>query len=129
MSNRRSIAVFAVLLGASSLHGAEQILVASQRSNSLEQFTPGGTWVKTFATTGPYAPTAMAQSPLTGEIFVTTMTSGVQVGQVTNVILRYHANGQFDTNWDTFIVSCGVFPCGSPETQSMLFDSSGNLWV
>lgn len=130
MNNRLSIAVFAVLLGASSLHAAEEILVASQRSNSLEQFTPSGTWVRTFATTGPYAPTSMAQSPLTGEIFVTTMwTSGEQIGQTTNVILRYQSNGQFDINWDTFIVSCNGLPCGSSETQSMLFDSSGNLWV
>jgi hypothetical protein len=63
----------AVLLGSASLHAEENILVASTRSNSLEQFTPSGTWVATFATTGPYAPSALAQSPLTGEIFVTTL--------------------------------------------------------
>ena len=130
MSKRLLIAVFALLLGSASLHAAEEILVASQRSNSLEQFTPGGTWVRTFATTGPYAPTSIAQSPLTGEIFVTTMwTSGTQIGQLANVILRYRVNGQFDTNWDTFTVSCGDFACGTSSTLSMLFDSSGNLWV
>jgi hypothetical protein len=65
---------------------------------------------------------------LTGEIFVTTEFSGQQVGQLTNIILRYEANGQFDTNWDTFKVACNV-PCYSPDTESLLFDSSGNLWV
>jgi hypothetical protein len=119
-----------VLLGSTSLPAAEEILVASQRSNSIEQFTPSGTWVRTFATTGPYAPTSLAQSPVTGEIFATTMwTSGQQIGQLTNIILRYQVNGQFDTNWDTFTVSCGGLPCGTSETTSMLFDSSGNLWV
>jgi hypothetical protein len=32
-----------------------------------------GTWLRTFVTTGPYAPVALAQSPVTGEIFVTTI--------------------------------------------------------
>jgi hypothetical protein len=130
MSKRFLIAVCAALLGSASLHATDTILVASQRSNSLEEFTQAGAWVRTFATTGPYAPTSMAQSPLTGEIFVTTMTtSGQQVGQYTNTILRYQVNGHFDTNWDTFTVSCGTFACGSSSTGSILFDSSGNLWV
>jgi hypothetical protein len=129
MSKRLLIAIFAVLLGCASLQAAENILVASSRSNSLEQFNTSGTWVRTFATTGPYAPTSIAQSPLTGEIFVTTLWgSGPQVGQNTNIILRYHANGDFDTNWDTFTVTCG-FPCPSSATESLLFDSSGNLWA
>lgn len=123
------MAVLAVLLGSHSLHAAEEILVSSTRSNSLEQFTPTGTWVRTFATTGPYAPVATAQSPLTGEIFVTTeWTSGQPAGQLSNIILRYHSNGQFDTNWDTFTVVCNV-ACPSSSTQSLLFDSFGNLWV
>ena len=112
-----------------SLHAAEEILVSSTRSNSIEQFTIGGTWVRTFATTGPYAPIALAQSPLTGEIFATTESaSGQQVGQLTNVILRYQANGQFDTNWDTFQNVCNA-PCPTSDTDSIVFDSSGNLWV
>jgi len=125
MSRRLLIAIF---IAAASLH-AEDVLVANSRSNSLEQFRPSGTWVRTFATTGPYSPTSMAQSPLTGEIFVTTLWgSGPQVGQNTNIILRYNANGHFDTNWDTFTVTCG-FVCPSSATESLLFDSSGNLWV
>ncbi len=129
MSNRVLIAVLAALLGSHSLHAAENILVSSTRSSSLEEFSPTGTWVRTFATTGPYAPVATAQSPLTGEIFVTTeWTSGQPIGQLTNIILRYQANGQFDTNWDTFQVVCNA-PCPTSQTQSIVFDSSGNLWV
>jgi hypothetical protein len=129
MSKRVLIAVLAALLGSHSLFAAEEILVSSTRSSSLEQFTPSGTWVRTFATTGPYAPVSTAQSPLTGDIFVTTQwTSGQQAGQLTNVILRYHANGEFDTNWDTFQVVCNA-PCSTSDTESITFDSAGNLWV
>ncbi len=128
MSKRILIAVFAALLGSASLHAAERILVASGRSNSVEEFDTSGTWLRTFATTGPYAPVALAQSPLTGEIFVTTFwASGPAVGQLTNKILRYGAGGQFNVNWDTFTVTCGY--CPTTATQSLLFDSSGNLWV
>jgi hypothetical protein len=124
MNKRLLIAVFAASV---SLH-AEDILVASSRSNSIEQFNSSGTWLRTFATTGPYAPVALAQSPLTGDVFVTTIWgSGPSAGQLTNRILRYHSNGLFDVNWDTFTVECGS--CPSAATQSLLFDSSGNLWV
>jgi DNA-binding beta-propeller fold protein YncE len=126
MSNRVLIAAFAVLLGCSSLQ-AQEILVASSRSNSIERFTTAGTWVGTFATTGPYAPIAMAQSPVTGEIFVTTEWTGTLFGNVSNVILRYQPNGQFDTNWDTFRITCGA--CVQNATGGLLFDHSGNLWV
>lgn len=130
MSNRVLIVILAALMGSHALRAAEEILVSSTRSSSLEQFTPTGTWVRTFATTGPYAPVSTAQSPLTGEIFVTTQwNSGTGAGQLSNVILRYEANGSFDTNWDTFMVSCGDFACGSSSTESIIFDSSGNLWV
>jgi hypothetical protein len=124
MNQRILMAAFAALLASHSLRGAENILVTSERSHSIEQFNTSGAWLKTFATTGPYAPAAMAQSPLTGEIFVTTELNA----QLSNVILRYQANGQFDTNWDTFAVVCSA-PCASAQTQSLLFDSSGNLWV
>ncbi len=124
MSKTVLIAVFGALPGCTWLHAAEEILVTSQRSHSLEQFTASGVWVRTFATTGPYSPRALAQSPVTGEIFVTTETS-----DLTSTILRYHANGDLDTNWDTFKVIC--IPCTTftPQTQSLLFDSSGDLWV
>jgi hypothetical protein len=129
MSNRVLIAFWGVLLGSHSLYAAEEILVSSTRSSSIEQFATNGTWLRTFATTGPYAPISMAQSPLTGEVFVTTeWTSGQAIGQLTNIILRYQVNGQFDTNWDTFQVVCNA-PCSTSETQSIAFDSSGNLWV
>ena len=129
MSNRVLIAVLAALLGSHSLRAAEDILVSSIRSSSIEQFATNGTWLRTFATTGPYAPVSLAQSPLTGEVFATTQwTSGQAIGQLTNIILRYQVNGQFDTNWDTFQVVCNA-PCPTSETQSIAFDSSGNLWV
>ncbi|MGB6943108.1 MAG: hypothetical protein WBE37_11975 [Bryobacteraceae bacterium] len=129
MSNRVLIAVLAALAVSHSLRAAEKILVSSTRSNSLEEFSSTGTWDRTFATTGPYAPVATAQSPLTGEIFVTTeWTSGQLAGQLSNVILRYDAKGKFDTNWDTFTVVCNV-ACPTSDTQSLLFDSFGNLWV
>lgn len=127
MNKRLLIAVFAA---SASLHAAN-ILVASNFSSSIEEFNTSGTWIRTFATTGPYAPVALAQSPLTGEIFVTTSlgprAGQLYVGQLTNKILRYHQNGHFDVNWDTFTVECGLCPSG--DTQSLLFDSSGNLWV
>ncbi len=69
MKKKILIAVFAA---AASLH-AENILVASSRSNSVEEFDTSGTWMRTFATTGPYGPVALAQSPVTGDIFVTTI--------------------------------------------------------
>src|SRR5260370_21350646 len=129
MSKRILIAVFAAMLGSASLHAAERILVASGRSNSVEEFDTSGTWLRTFATTGPYAPVALAQSPLTGEIFVTTVwASGPSIGQLTNKILRYGPNGHFNVDWDTFTVECST-NCPTTQTQSLLFDSSGNLWV
>jgi hypothetical protein len=124
MNKRVVIAALAAMLGSHSLLGAKNILVSSVRSNSIEQFTTSGTWMSTFATTGPYSPSAIAQSPLTGEIFVATELNG----QVTNVILRYKVNGKFDANWDTFAVACGS-NCPAPGTDSLLFDPSGNLYV
>jgi hypothetical protein len=127
MTKKLWIAVFATLLGSASIQ-AENILVASSRSNSIEQFSTAGVWMKTFATTGPYAPVALAQSPVTGEVFATTMWgSGPYAGQLTNRILRYQADGHFDTNWDTFTIECAY--CPTTATQSLLFDPSGNLWV
>ena len=81
MNKRVVIAAFAAMLGSHSLLGSKNILVSSVRSNSIEQFTTSGTWISTLATTGPYSPSAIAQSPLTGEIFVATELNG----QVTNV--------------------------------------------
>ena len=128
MSKRLWMAVFAAVLGSAPVHGADHILVASSRSNSLEEFDTNGNWLRTFATTGPYAPIALAQSPTTGEIFVTTMwASGPSAGQLTNKILRYQPNGGFYVDWDTFTVVCDY--CPTIATQSLLFDSSGNLWV
>jgi hypothetical protein len=124
MNKRYLIALLAALLGSASLHGAENFLVASMRSNSLEQFTTSGNWVRTLATTGPYTPYALAQSPLTGEIFVSTQVPSGASG----TILRYQANGTFDVNWDTFNTECGA-ACPVEGTASLLFDSAGNLWV
>lgn len=128
MNKQLLVAAFAALLGSASLHATDRILVASNRSNSLEEFSLSGTWLRTFATTGPYGPLAIAQSPTTGEIFVTTTWgSGPLAGQLTNKILRYHENGKFDTDWDPFTVSCGS--CPTSQTQSLVFDSLGDLWL
>ena len=122
------IAIFAALLGSPSLHAADHFLVASSRSNSIEEFDTTGKWLRTFATTGPYAPVALAQMPGTGEIFVTTMwASGPSIGQLTNKILRYQANGSFDVDWDAFTIECTT--CPTTVTQSLVFDSDGNLWI
>ena len=108
--------------------GRHGTISEKKRGDKQEEFTTSGTWIRTFATTGPYAPLALAQSPVTGDIFVTTIWgSGPAAGQLTNRILRYHEKGVFDVNWDTFTVECGA--CPSAATQSLLFDPSGNLWV
>jgi hypothetical protein len=134
MKFRSLIAVVASLLGASQIHAANAILVANRYSNSIEQFTTGGAWVRTFATTGRYAPSSVAQSPVTGEIFVTTLIDNSD----TTVILRYKPDGTFDVNWDQFQLQCPYpsppypplpYPCFSPATESLLFDAAGNLWV
>lgn len=127
MKFRTFIAILASLLGASQIHAANAVLVASRYSNSIEQFTTGGKWVRTFATTGRYAPSSVAQSPTTGEIFVTTLLNDNN----TNVILRYTPDGAFGVNWDQFQLQCPSppLPCFSNSTESLLFDAAGNLWV
>jgi hypothetical protein len=123
MTKKFAISVFAGLLSATALSAADNILVASSASHTIEEFSSTGAWVKTFATTGGYAPVAIAQSPLTGEFFVTVeIPSGDS-----NHILRYHADGTFDANWDTFTVTCEN--CGGGGTESLLFDSQGDLYV
>ena len=134
MNRRQLITVFAALLGSVPLH-AQNILVASSRSNSIEEFgfttaTARPSWIRTFATTGPYSPIALAQSPKTGEIFVTTTWgSGPYAGQLTNRILRYQSNGAFDVNWDSFPIVSSSESCPNTDTQSLLFDAFGNLYV
>lgn len=129
MKFRTLIVIAASLLGSSQIHAANAVLVASRYSNSIEQFTTGGKWVRTFATTGRYAPSSVAQSPTTGEIFVTTLLNDNN----TNVILRYTPDGAFGVNWDQFQLQCPSPPlpykCFSNSTESLLFDAAGNLWV
>jgi hypothetical protein len=123
MTKKFAISIFAGLLSASALSAADNMLVASSASHTIEEFSPSGAWMRTFATTGGYTPVAMAQSPLTGEIFVT---AAIPSGD-TNRILRYHADGTFDAYWDTFTVTCQN--CGGGGTESLLFDSQGDLYV
>ena len=53
--NKRLLIAFAALLGSVSVHATERILAASNRSDSVEEFSTSGTGLRTFATTGPYA--------------------------------------------------------------------------
>jgi hypothetical protein len=123
MTKKFAISIFAGLLSATALSAADNMLVASSASHTIEEFSPSGAWMRTFATTGGYTPVAIAQSPLTGEIFVT---AAIPSGD-TNRILRYHADGTFDEYWDTFTVTCEN--CGGGGTESLLFDSQGDLYV
>jgi hypothetical protein len=95
------------------------ILASSNESHSIEWFSRNGTWLSTFATTGPRTPYGLAASPsgpASGDVFVATFTG---------TILRYHSNGQPTSNWDSFTIP----PDGNP-VESVLFDPvSGDLWV
>ena len=62
MNRTRCVDVFAALPLCRSIR-AQNILVASTRSNSIEEFgftaaTTLPSWIRTFATTGPYNPVA-----------------------------------------------------------------------
>jgi hypothetical protein len=91
------------------------VLVTSGESHSIERFTNASVWLGEFASTGPYAPVAIAQSKFTGGVFVT-----VNTGQ----ILRYTSAGSPIGNWDTFHI-----PVSPNPAASVVFDKSGNLWV
>lgn len=95
-------------------------LVGSSESHSIEKFDSSGNWIKTFASTGPWIPVSIAASPVTDDVFVATYTQ---------TILRYHRSGApfgpAGSYWSTF--SLGD-PHGNPA-DSLLFDSSGNLYV
>jgi hypothetical protein len=97
------------------------ILVASSESHSIEEFNSSGTWIKTFASTGPYTPVSFAASPLTGDVFV---------GTNTQTILRYNKAGTwFGSNgsyWSTFNINTQL---QGNITGGLLFDSKGNLYV
>lgn len=82
MNNKLLIAVFAAQLGSTSIHAAGKILAASIRSNSVEEFNTSGTWLKTFATTGPYSPVALAESTSTISISPPTFSTPDPVYQI-----------------------------------------------
>jgi DNA-binding beta-propeller fold protein YncE len=96
-------------------------LVGSSESHSIEKFDNNGNWIKTFASTGPYVVNGLAASPVTGDVFATTNTP---------TILRYTktgaAFGPKGSYWSSFNLSSLV---GSNTIDSVLFDSSGNLYV
>ncbi len=97
-------------------------LVGSSESHSIEKFDSNGNWIQMFASTGPWIPFGIAASPVTEDVFVVTNTA-------TN-ILRYHKSGaEFGPKsayWNTFSLPASAN--GNPA-QSLLFDSSGNLYV
>jgi DNA-binding beta-propeller fold protein YncE len=96
-------------------------LVASSESHSIEKFDSGGNWIRTFASTGPWISLGIASSPVTGDVFVATITS---------TILRYNKSGfPFGPKgiyWSTFSLASLV---GGNPIEGLLFDSSGNLYV
>lgn len=92
------------------------ILVSSSESHSIESFSNDGSWIGTFATTGPRIPMGLAASPITGDVYVATFTS---------TILRYQGNGQPSVDWDTFNIPAAE----GNIVESVLFDVAGNLWV
>ena len=96
-------------------------LVGSSESHSIEKFDNNGNWIKTFASTGPYTVFALAASPVTGDVFVTTNTPA---------ILRYTKTGApfgpQGSYWNSFSLSSLI---GSNTIDSAFFDSSGNLYV
>ena len=111
--------MFALLT--SSANAVTNELVSSSESHSIEKFNSSGTWTSTFASTGPWIPVGIAASPVTGDVFAATLTK---------TILRYQPTGApFGTGgafWSTFDVS--PYFNGNP-VESLLFDSSGNLYV
>jgi hypothetical protein len=96
-------------------------LVASSESHSIEKFDSSGNWIRTFASTGPWISLGIASSPVTGDVFVATITS---------TILRYNKSGfPFGPKgiyWSTFSLASLV---GGNPIEGLLFDSSGNLYV
>jgi hypothetical protein len=96
-------------------------LVGSSESHSIEKFDSTGKWIRTFASTGPWISMGIAASPATDDVFVAT---------ITPTILRYNKSGaQFGPGgsyWTTFNIAALV---GSNPIGSLLFDSSGNLYV
>jgi hypothetical protein len=105
----------AAMLVALSAPAKADILVSSSESHSIEHFGNDGTWLSTFATTGPRTPYGLAANPVSGDVYVATLTG---------TILRYKSNGQPSANWDTLAVP----PDGNP-VESVLFDKTGNLWA
>jgi streptogramin lyase len=91
------------------------ILLSSSESHSVEWFSASGTWLGTFATTGPRTPLGLAASPITGGVYVATFTG---------TILHYTSSGQPSEHWDTFNI-----PDDGNVVEALLFDSAGNLWV
>ncbi len=104
-------------------------LVGSSESHSIEKFNSSGIWLRTFASTGPWIPFGLAVSPVTHDVFVATqMASSVPLKE--NVILRYTPGGGLfgpgGKYWSTF----DLYPYfGVNPVESLLFDSSGNLYV
>lgn len=117
---------FMITLLAVPANAVTNELVGNSESHSIEKFNSAGTWIGTFASTGPWKPLGIAASPLTNDVFVATLTS--------NVILRYKSDG-------TRLVCLGgpPTPCWSTFNlnsyfvgnliESLVFDTSGNLYV
>src|SRR5271169_1403886 len=81
------------------------LLTAENYLSGVDEYSPVmlvlGTWIKTFASTGPWIPLGIAASPVTSDVFVATNT-----GPTNNIILRYHSGGSplgpSGSYWSTF---------------------------
>src|ERR1700690_955962 len=95
-------------------------LVTSSVSHSIEKFDSSGNWTRTFASTGPWAPIGVVASPVSNDVFVSTDTP---------TILRYRETGARlgpgGSRWST----SSVASIGTNAVQSLMFDSSGDLYV
>ncbi len=90
------------------------VLVSNFESRSIEWFTNAGTWIDTFASTGPYVPESLAADPKNGDVVVATNTG---------TLLRFNDKG-------APVAGC-VLPAsdGGNVTDSVLFDAAGDLYV
>jgi hypothetical protein len=124
---KASVALFAAVVGAALASGSAAaaapgaaVLVTSAETHSVEQFDTQGHWIQRFASAGSAAPFAIAQSPVSGVIFVSDWNS--------STVLRYRPNATADANTTTFTVPASA-GTGNPAAGLLFDPASGDLWL